>query len=194
MWLGLMQCDAWKPAYSLRNHQQTLCYCAGWSGEDGSIQGRAEDEDDDIQSDISPYGAGDWICFNIDFDAKTVEFYLGDKLQYKSNSDVFPEGECYFVGELDTVRFKKYPYIFRIILVSSNGALSKTKSSNANNGDMYSSIGPFWASINSFDNSSQYCNIRRIDQSPAGILARLPSSPDIQCPFQCLQTSSTAPH
>ena len=108
MWLGLMQCDSWKPARSLRTHPQTLTYYGGYGnsngdggsrwGSKGSIQGSPEAY---ISKNLSPYGTGDWICFDVDFDAKTVEFSLNGTLRYTSKPEVFPVGDCYFVVELD---------------------------------------------------------------------------------------------
>ena len=83
---------------------KTLAYYGGRRGYgSGSIQEKdVSDNSDDgyywnrsnICDNMNPYGTGDCIRFNVDFDEKKVEFYLNGTLKYASKSDVFPVGDC----------------------------------------------------------------------------------------------------
>ena len=132
MEIGLIECSAYQPTKWMKGTARTLVYYGGrgwgrgWGGwqqeqqlsqpqgvlecscrgrdctRGGSIQGGPTDST--ILHPIPKYGAGSWLTFKIDFDAKTVEFYKNGEHIYKSDPNVFPKEQCYFVGQMDTGR------------------------------------------------------------------------------------------
>lgn len=121
MWFGLIGCKKFKSVMmkpSVRAESSTLLYYGGrgrnrppkdakchefCNGSDcmaaGSIHGGPQRV---IQHPVKAYVAGDWLTFKIDFDAKTVEFYQNGEFVYKSESSVFPQEQCFFMGAVDT--------------------------------------------------------------------------------------------
>eukprot|EP01083_Nonionella_stella_P050791 134995_1 len=120
MWFGVVENSHYRPTRNTGCQEHALWYyggrerstrsyggspndeCRGWgSGRDcnhGGIQGSHQV----IKHPIESYSAGDWICFEIDMQNKEMWFYKNGVLQYKADSEWFPEGDCYFVGQLDT--------------------------------------------------------------------------------------------
>ena len=120
MWFGLIECTRFNPADYVKAKKRTLLYygargrnrpakdakCSEYWGKcdgsdceaGGSIQGGPQRV---IKHPIKAYVAGDWLTFQIDFDAKTVEFYHDGQFVYKSESTGFPKEQCYFMGQVD---------------------------------------------------------------------------------------------
>ena len=118
-WIGLIECDAFHPSHIWRRKRRALLYYGGRGrnrpsdgrkchqhcrGSDcyvgGSIHG-GQKIGQVIQHPIPMIVAGDWLSFHIDFDAKTVQFYHGEQLQYTTKPEEFPAGKCYFAVTLD---------------------------------------------------------------------------------------------
>eukprot|EP01083_Nonionella_stella_P131161 398245_1 len=120
MWLGLIKKSQYRPRCSARCHRSGLFYyggreystkryggspkdeCHGWgSGHDDCNHGGIQGCRKVIQHPIESYSAGDWISFEIDMENKQMLFYKNGVLQYKAESEWFPDGDCYFMVELD---------------------------------------------------------------------------------------------
>eukprot|EP01084_Bolivina_argentea_P218121 370207_1 len=131
MWLGLIEQHAYTPTFNARCHKHGLFYyggrqysskryggrikdkCCGWKPvrniqptdcNHGSIQGTGHL----ISHPLESYSGGDWINFEIDFINKTMTVYKNGKHTYLIEDTYFPNGDCYFIVEVDATRDKFY--------------------------------------------------------------------------------------
>ena len=120
LWLGIIKKDAYTPSNYVRCDNDGLFYyggreciiqekggsvtdkCGGWDGDDsdcnhGGIQGRNKV----IKHPLESYSAGDWINFEINLVNKTCVFYKNGIKQHQTDKEWFPDGNCYFMIQLD---------------------------------------------------------------------------------------------
>eukprot|EP01084_Bolivina_argentea_P312741 541461_1 len=130
LWLGLVTKNAYEPSTYYRKYKHGLFYYGGrkrkintfggamndtcseqaytHAADDcnhGSIQG----SDMVLKHPLDSYGCGDWINFMIDMKNKNMVVYKNGMKQYEmENKKFFPDGECYFILEVDARNDKFY--------------------------------------------------------------------------------------
>eukprot|EP01084_Bolivina_argentea_P080128 145184_1 len=123
LWLGLIRKSQYNPSTYYRTHKHGLFYyggresrirsnggapsdvCSGYAtgtrkGADcnhGSIQGSSHC----IVHPLNSYSKGDWINFEIDFENSKMIVFKNGKKEGEASDVYFPEGDCYFIVEVD---------------------------------------------------------------------------------------------